>query len=318
MSAGAADGRPNRTGPGPGEVSGDPVSAIAAALVDWWTADGCVVLDPWEGELGTRSLSPQAFFGLAGGEPVRWVSRQVVRQPSEARYGRSPVRQVRSTQVRALLRPAPEDLFARFLASLRRRELGLLDCELRLRPTDWRVRDLGVGGVGWLVLLDGLLVARFVELRAAGAVPVEPATEITYGIERLGLVASGHRSLPRLQDARCRVLAAQRRREEQELSRHLLEVLDEGELMGRLERALAAAEQALEERLAVPAFEAILRGISCAEVLRARGAFRTLREARAGRRLTELSAGCRVLVAPARPLGDSSERGATAGESGDV
>ncbi|HVS65710.1 MAG TPA: glycine--tRNA ligase subunit alpha [Thermoanaerobaculia bacterium] len=286
------------------------LATLAATLVDGWVGNGCVVLDPWDGELSARSMAPQAFFALAGERHVRWVTRQVVREPSEARYGRSPVRQVRSTQIRVLLRPTPEDLFGHFVASLRPSEQGLDECELRLRPTEWRVRDLGVQGSGWLALMDGLLVARFIDLRVAGGSAVDPtATEITYGVERLALVASSDRSLRRLQQEHCAEYAVQRRDEEQELSRHLLEVLEEGELMRRLERELAAAQRSLDERLPVPAFESILRGISCAEVLRARGAFRTLREARAGKRLTELSGGCRRLVGSAHGAGERTRSG---------
>lgn len=273
------------------------LAVVSSTLVDFWVEEGCGLLDPWDGELSARSLNPQFFFALAHPTTVRWVTRQVVRQPSEARYGRSPVRQVRSTQIRVLMRPAAEDFFARFLESLRQPDLGLAERELRLRPIEWRVRDLGVGGAGWMVLIDGLLVARWVEVTAAGGEAVVPAaTEITYGLERLALVASDDRSLAGLQRGHCRELAAQRSAEEQELSRHLLEVLDETELMQDLERELASAERALEERLAVPAFESILRGVQHAEVLRARGAFRTLREARGGLRLTELSAACRRLA----------------------
>jgi glycyl-tRNA synthetase alpha subunit len=277
--------------------AGRSVAAITEALVGGWAAEGFARLAPWDGELCSRALSPPAFFALAGADPVRWVIRQVVRQPGEARYGRSPVRLVRSSQVRVLERPASTGLFARFLRSLERPDLGLAGRELRWRELDWRVRDLGVAGAGWMLLMDGLLVARWVELsQVGGAALDEPAVEITYGIERLALVASEQRSLDRLEWAPGRRYMALRRREEEELSRHLLEALDETECMARLEHELAAAARALELDLAVPAYEAILRGNQHAEILRARGAFRSLREARAGERLTELAARCRELA----------------------
>ena len=287
------------------------LTAIPAGLVEWWLAEGCLWVDPWEGELGARSMHPEVFFALSGPQPLRWVTRQVVRQPSEARYGRSPVRLVRSTQVRVVQRPAPADLFARFLASLDRRDLGLSGREVRLRPIDWRVRDLGIVGRGWMMLLDGLLVARYLELVEVGGSPIEPAaTEITYGVERLALAASSERVLDQLRQSWSPELAVLRRREEEELSRHLLEVTDEGELTRRLEDTLREAELALGGRLAIPAYEAILRGVQYAEVLRARGAFRTLREARAGLRLTELSAACRdTAAAPPRQPDPAAESG---------
>ncbi|HVS13932.1 MAG TPA: glycine--tRNA ligase subunit alpha [Thermoanaerobaculia bacterium] len=277
---------------------GRSLAAIAEAVVDGWVAEGFARLAPWDGELTARALSPPAFFALARGEPVRWVMHHVVRQPGEARYGRSPVRVLRSSQVRVLERPASADLFARFRQSFERPDLGLAGRELRWRECEWRVRDLGVEGAGWMLLMDGLLVARFLELsRVGSAALAEPACEITYGIERLGLIASEERSLERLEWAPGRPYLALRRREEEELSRHLLEALEDADCMARLEAEMDAASRALDLDLALPAYEAILRGNQQAEVLRARGAFRSLREARAGERLTELATRCRVLVA---------------------
>jgi glycyl-tRNA synthetase alpha chain len=161
---------------------------IIAALNNYWAANGCVVMQPYDMEVGAGTFHPATLLRSLGPEPWKAAYVQPSRRPTDGRYGENPNRLQHYYQYQVVLKPSPANVQEMYLESLQRFGLNLLEHDIRFVEDDWESPTLGAWGLGWEVWLDGMEITQFTYFQQAGSLDLKPITvEITYGLERIAM-----------------------------------------------------------------------------------------------------------------------------------
>ncbi len=161
---------------------------IIGALNSYWAAAGCVILQPYDMEVGAGTFHPATLLRVLGPEPWKAAYVQPSRRPTDGRYGENPNRLQHYFQYQVVLKPSPVEVQELYLESLRRFGLNLLEHDIRFVEDDWESPTLGAWGLGWEVWLDGMEITQFTYFQQAGSIDLSPITvEITYGLERIAM-----------------------------------------------------------------------------------------------------------------------------------
>ncbi|MFP7754023.1 glycine--tRNA ligase subunit alpha [Thermodesulfobacteriota bacterium B35] len=161
---------------------------IIAALNSYWASAGCVVLQPYDMEVGAGTFHPATLLHALGPEPWKAAYVQPSRRPTDGRYGENPNRLQHYYQYQVVLKPSPKEVQDMYLGSLERFGLDLLQHDIRFVEDDWESPTLGAWGLGWEVWLDGMEITQFTYFQQAGSIDLKPVTvEITYGLERIAM-----------------------------------------------------------------------------------------------------------------------------------
>ena len=152
----------------------------------FWERHGCLIVQPYDVEMGAGTFHPATFFGALGLTPSRCAYVQPSRRPADGRYGDNPLRMQRYYQYQVILKPTPDHVQQLYLDSLRACGLKLEDHDLRFVQDDWESPTLGAWGLGWEVWMDSLEVTQFTYFQQVGGVDLQHIScEITYGLERI-------------------------------------------------------------------------------------------------------------------------------------
>ncbi|HWP31473.1 MAG TPA: glycine--tRNA ligase subunit alpha [Fimbriimonadales bacterium] len=161
-------------------------------LDEYWSRQGCVILQPYDVEVGAGTMHPATVFGSLGSNPWRCAYVQPSRRPADGRYARNPMRNQRYYQYQVILKPSPDDIVDLYMGSLDALGFDVKKHDVRLVEDDWESPSMGASGVGWEVWLDGAEITQFTFFQQMGGIDLNPITvEITYGPERLCLMHSG-------------------------------------------------------------------------------------------------------------------------------
>ncbi len=161
---------------------------IIMRLHEFWAKQGCVLVQPYNSEVGAGTLNPATFLRVLGPEPWRAAYVEPSKRPRDGRYGENPNRVQQFLQYQVVLKPPPKNVLQLYLESLRVIGVDPAHHDIRLVEDDWEAPTLGASGLGWEVWLDGMEITQFTYFQQAGSIEVEPVTaEITYGIMRLCL-----------------------------------------------------------------------------------------------------------------------------------
>jgi glycyl-tRNA synthetase alpha chain len=161
---------------------------IIAALNSYWASAGCLVLQPYDMEVGAGTFHPATLLRSLGPEPWKAAYVQPSRRPTDGRYGENPNRLQHYYQYQVVLKPSPMEVQEMYLESLKRFGLNLLEHDIRFVEDDWESPTLGAWGLGWEVWLDGMEITQFTYFQQAGSLDLKPITvEITYGLERIAM-----------------------------------------------------------------------------------------------------------------------------------
>jgi glycyl-tRNA synthetase alpha chain len=161
---------------------------IIATLNSYWAAAGCVVMQPYDMEVGAGTFHPATLLRALGPEPWKAAYVQPSRRPTDGRYGENPNRLQHYYQYQVVIKPSPKDVQAMYLESLEKFGLNLLEHDIRFVEDDWESPTLGAWGLGWEVWLDGMEITQFTYFQQAGSIDLKPITaEITYGLERIAM-----------------------------------------------------------------------------------------------------------------------------------
>ncbi len=161
---------------------------IIATLNSYWASAGCVVLQPYDMEVGAGTFHPATLLRALGPEPWKAAYVQPSRRPTDGRYGENPNRLQHYYQYQVVIKPSPQDVQAMYLESLEKFGLNLLEHDIRFVEDDWESPTLGAWGLGWEVWLDGMEITQFTYFQQAGSIDLKPVTaEITYGLERIAM-----------------------------------------------------------------------------------------------------------------------------------
>ena len=162
---------------------------IILTLQSFWSNYGCVLLQPYDSEVGAGTFHPATVLRVLGPEPI-WKAAylQPCRRPTDGRYGENPNRLQHYYQFQVIIQPSPEDAQKLYLDSLNAIGLNTYDHDIRFVEDDWESPTLGASGLGWEVWCDGMEITQFTYFQQVGGIEVKPvASEITYGLERLAM-----------------------------------------------------------------------------------------------------------------------------------
>ncbi len=161
---------------------------LILALNHFWARQGCVILQPYDLEMGAGTFHPATTLRALGPRPWRAAYVQPSRRPADGRYGENPNRLAQHYQYQVIIKPSPEDAQDLLLASYQAIGLDPLRHDFRFVEDDWESPTLGAWGLGWEVWCDGMEVGQFTYFQQVGGIPVElPSFEMTYGLERLAM-----------------------------------------------------------------------------------------------------------------------------------
>ncbi|HEX3920439.1 MAG TPA: glycine--tRNA ligase subunit alpha [Caulobacteraceae bacterium] len=165
---------------------------LILALHDYWSRQGCVMLQPYDVEIGAGTLHPMTVLRALGPRPWRIAYVQPSRRPADARYGENPNRLQHYYQYQVMLKPNPPDMQALYLGSLEAIGIDLKLHDVRFVEDDWENPTVGAWGLGWEVWCDGMEVSQYTYFQQVGGLDVSPvAGELTYGLERLAMYVQG-------------------------------------------------------------------------------------------------------------------------------
>ncbi len=166
------------------------------ALQQYWSDQGCVILQPYDMEVGAGTFHTATFLRAIGPEPWSAAYVQPSRRPTDGRYGDNPFRLQHYYQFQVVIKPSPLDILERYIGSLKMLGFDPLTHDIRFVEDNWESPTLGAWGLGWEVWLNGMEVTQFTYFQQVGGLDCRPVTgEITYGLERLAMYIQGVENL---------------------------------------------------------------------------------------------------------------------------
>jgi glycyl-tRNA synthetase alpha chain len=168
--------------------SGSSFQALILRLQSYWAVQGCVIVQPYDVEMGAGTFHPATALRALGPQPWRAAYVQPSRRPTDGRYGENPNRLQHYYQLQVILKPAPANSQELYLNSLAALGIDAARHDIRFVEDDWESPTLGAWGLGWEVWLDGMEVSQFTYFQQVGGIECDPvSTELTYGLERLAM-----------------------------------------------------------------------------------------------------------------------------------
>jgi glycyl-tRNA synthetase alpha chain len=159
---------------------------VILSLQKFWAKKGCILIQPYDMEVGAGTFHPTTLLRTLGPEPWNVAYVQPSRRPTDGRYGENPNRLQHYYQFQVILKPSPGDVQQLYLQSLKTLGVDTQDHDIRFVEDDWESPTLGASGLGWEVWLDGMEITQFTYFQMAGSIDVHPVSvEITYGLERI-------------------------------------------------------------------------------------------------------------------------------------
>jgi glycyl-tRNA synthetase alpha chain len=247
------------------------------ALQHFWSARGCVILQPYDMEVGAGTFHSATFLRSIGPEPWSAAYVQPSRRPTDGRYGANPFRLQHYYQFQVVIKPSPPDLQELYLDSLRALGFDPRVHDVRFVEDNWESPTLGAWGLGWEVWLNGMEITQFTYFQQVGGLDCRPVTgELTYGIERLAMYLQGVESIfditwtdgPHGRVSYGDVF----HQNEVEQSRYNFELADTAVLLRRFDEHEAACATLLAVPLPLPAYEQMLKASHTFNLLDSRGA----------------------------------------------
>ena len=246
---------------------------LVLSLQNFWAEYGCVILQPYDVEVGAGTSNPATFLRVLGPEPWNVAYVEPTRRPADGRYGENPNRLQHFYQYQVILKPSPDAIQDIYLRSLERIGIDLLKHDIRFVEDDWESPTLGAWGLGWEVWLDGLEITQFTYFQQAGGIELKPvAGEITYGIERIAMFLQGVENVYELKWNERVTYGDVHHRSEVEWSIHNFEQADVPLQVRLFEQYERESLRLIEKGLVLPAYDYCLKCSHAFNILDARGA----------------------------------------------
>ncbi|MBW1812569.1 MAG: glycine--tRNA ligase subunit alpha [Deltaproteobacteria bacterium] len=246
---------------------------IILSLQNFWAKKGCLLLQPYDMEVGAGTFHPATLLKVLGPEPWKAAYVQPSRRPTDGRYGENPNRLQQHHQFQVILKPSPVDIQKQYLQSLRALGIDPLEHDIRFVEDDWESPTLGASGLGWEVWLDGMEVTQFTYFQMAGSIELSPiSVELTYGLERICMYLQGIDNVYDLkwnQSIRYQEIFHQ---QEVEHSTYNFEQADVKMLFEFFSQYESESMRIIKENLVIPAYECCLKCSHVFNLLDARGA----------------------------------------------
>ncbi len=253
-------------------------------LHDFWRAQGCVIFQSYDLEVGAGTLHPGTVLRALGPTPWRVAYVQTSRRPADGRYGENPNRLRQFHQYQVLLKPNPKDMQAIYLASLETVGIDPTLHDIRFIEDDWENPTVGAWGLGWEVWCDGMEISQYTYFQQVGGLEVFPVSgELTYGLERLALYIQGVDNVYDLafndpQSADFKAYGEVFLENERQFSSYEQEVADVAMLSRQFDDMEREVPRLLEargrqgQRLVLPAYDHVLKASHLFNLMDSRGA----------------------------------------------
>jgi glycyl-tRNA synthetase alpha chain len=278
---------------------------LILTLQQFWAAQGCVILQPYDMEVGAGTFHPATTLRALGPKPWRAAFAQPSRRPKDGRYGENPNRLQHYYQFQVILKPSPEDLQALYLASLTAIGIDPQLHDIRFVEDDWESPTLGAWGLGWECWCDGMEVSQFTYFQQVAGIECAPVSgELTYGLERLAMYVQGVESI---YDLNFNGLTGEARisygdifkQAEEEYSRYNFEAANVDVLFAHFKDAeaecqalLARGEGQDRHPIALPAYDQCIKASHIFNLLDARGVISVTERQSYILRVRELAKAC--------------------------
>ncbi|HEX4105868.1 MAG TPA: glycine--tRNA ligase subunit alpha [Rhizomicrobium sp.] len=267
---------------------------LILTLQQFWAGKGCLILQPYDNEMGAGTFHPATTLRALGPHPWKAAYVQPSRRPKDGRYGENPNRLQHYYQYQVILKPAPENVQELYLESLKAIGLDPKLHDIRFVEDDWESPTLGAWGLGWEVWCDGMEVTQFTYFQQVGGIDCDPVSaELTYGLERLAMYVQGVENVYDLRFNDQFRYGEVFLQNEKEFSAYNFERADTEILF----RHFAEAEKQCEElltgkKLALPAYDQCIKASHAFNLLDARGVISVTERAAYIARVRALAKGC--------------------------
>ena len=250
---------------------------LISALQDFWSKQGCIILQPIDLEVGAGTFHPATFLRAIGPEPWNAAHVQASRRPTDGRYGEHPNRGQHFFQYQVVLKPSPKNIQELYLDSLRAIGIDPLKHDIRFVEDNWEGPTLGAWGLGWEVWLNGMEITQFTYFQQVGGMECNPVMgELAYGIERIAMYLQ---NINKTQDLIWTkgslgtiTYGDIYKQNEYEMSVYNFEKADLYVLLQQFETIEADCKRLIEQNLPLPAYEMVLKTSHLFNLLNARNA----------------------------------------------
>ncbi len=267
---------------------------LIMTLQSYWAEHGCVILQPYDMEVGAGTFHPATTLRSLGPKPWRAAYVQPSRRPSDGRYGENPNRLQHYYQFQVILKPSPDDIQQLYLDSLKALGIDMLNHDVRFVEDDWESPTLGAWGLGWEVWCDGMEVSQFTYFQQVGGFDCRPVSgELTYGMERLAMYVQGVDNVYDLDFNGAGVKYGDIfARNEREFSAYNFEYADTQMLHRHFEDAEKECGSLISHALPLPAYDQCIKASHIFNLLDARGVISVTERQSYILRIRDLSRAC--------------------------
>tara|TARA_B110000438_G_scaffold300566_1_gene353271 strand:+ start:357 stop:1247 length:891 start_codon:yes stop_codon:yes gene_type:complete len=262
-------------------------------LQKFWGNYGCVILQPYDIEVGAGTFHPATTLRSLGPKPWKAAYVQPSRRPTDGRYGKNPNRLQHYYQFQVIVKPSPDDIKKIFLKSLSKIGIDQNEHDIRFIEDDWESPTLGAAGRGWEVWCDGMEITQFTYFQQMTGITCKPVSvELTYGLERICMFTQGKNNVFDLiwnnEGIKYRDVFHQA---EKEYSEYNFEYANIDYLLKNFEIAESECKALLDKKISLPAYDQCLKASHIFNLLDARGAIGVAQRAEYISRIRELAKG---------------------------
>ena len=270
---------------------------IIMNLQKFWGKHGCVILQPYDMEVGAGTFHPATTLRSLGPKPWRAAYVQPSRRPTDGRYGENPNRLQHYYQYQVIIKPSPKNIKQLYLKSLATIGIDVKNHDIRFVEDDWESPTLGAAGLGWEVWCDGMEITQFTYFQQMTGIECKPVpVEITYGLERLCMFVQGKNNIFDLDwnnnGVKYKEVFFQA---EKEFSAYNFEFANTESLLKNFETTENECKSLLEKKLSLPAYDQCLKASHIFNLLDARGVIGVAERTGYITRIRELAKGCGAL-----------------------
>ncbi|MDX2113096.1 MAG: glycine--tRNA ligase subunit alpha [Alphaproteobacteria bacterium] len=267
---------------------------LILTLHQFWAKQGCVILQPYDMEVGAGTFHPATALRALGPKPWNAAYVQPSRRPKDGRYGENPNRLQHYYQYQVILKPSPANIQELYLESLKAIGIDPLKHDIRFVEDDWESPTLGAWGLGWEVWCDGMEVTQFTYFQQVGGIECRPVSgEITYGLERLAMYIQGKENVYDLDfNGKDTSYGDVFLENEKQFSAYNLEFADTAQLLRQFEDAESECQSLIEKKLPLPAYDQCIKASHRFNLLDARGVISVTERASYIARVRALAKAC--------------------------
>ena len=270
---------------------------IIMNLQKFWGKNGCVILQPYDIEVGAGTFHPATTLRSLGSKPWKAAYVQPSRRPADGRYGENPNRLQHYYQYQVIIKPSPKNIKQLYLKSLAAIGIDVKNHDIRFVEDDWESPTLGAAGLGWEVWCDGMEITQFTYFQQMTGIECNPVpVEITYGLERLCMFVQGKNNVFDLDwnndGVKYKEVFFQA---EKEFSAYNFEFANTDTLLNSFENIENECKSLLEKKLSLPAYDQCLKASHIFNLLDARRVIGVAERTGYITRIRELAKGCGAL-----------------------